>query len=156
MQWPRNRNVLVVAVVVLLAVALAALGMTARGPRSVSDEPLPGAEAAEGSGAAADDAFYLVVTVGRITYEPILLEAENELTLSQGEDTVNVIHVTTDSIWMESSTCENQDCVEQGVVSADNREYRILGNAIICLPNRVQLELFSAEELKELGFVMQQ
>lgn len=47
---------------------------------------------------------------------------------------------------MESSTCENQDCVEQGTVTFDNLNSRILGRFIICLPNYVTLELFTPEE----------
>lgn len=92
-------------------------------------------------------AAYLLVTVRGVQYEPILLEQEADFTLRQ-KDTgaVNVIHVTKDSIRMASSTCENQDCVEQGVVSVSNRNQRVLRNMIICLPNEVTLELLSAEE----------
>ena len=151
MQWLRNRNVLAVIVVLVLAVVLAVIGMTMRVSRTITDEPLPGAGASDGD-APAEDALYLLVTAGSTTYEPIWLGGEGSFTLTQGEDMVNVIHVTTDSIWMESSTCENQDCVEQGVVTAENRQSRVLGNTIVCLPNRVLLELFTAQELKEMGF----
>ena len=137
MKWLRNRNTLVVIGIVVLAVVLAAVGLTWRGSRTISDEPL-----------------YLLVTAGSTTFEPILLVAEDVLTLTQDEDTVNTIHVTPDSIWMESSTCENQDCVDQGVVNAANRHTRILDNMIICLPNRVQLELCDADELRAMGFTL--
>ena len=152
MQWLRNRNVLVVALIVILAVAVGVVGMMARPSRTVTGEPLPDATSSEAP-PAGEEALYLLVTVGSITYRPILLDREDVLTLSQGEDTVNTIHVTPESIWMEASTCDNQDCVEQGVVTADNRRSRILGNLIICLPNRVQLELFTAEELQALGIL---
>ena len=152
MKWLRNRNVLVVTVIVVLAVLLAALGLTLRGLRTISDEQLPGLETPEVS--ATDGSLYLLVTAGGTTFEPILLFAEDSLTLTQDEDTVNVIHVTPDSIWMESSTCENQDCVDQGVVNAENRHTRILDNMIICLPNRVQLELCDADELRAMGFTL--
>ena len=152
MKWLRNRNTLVVIVVVVLAVVLAAVGLTQRSSRTISDVPLPGIETPDVS--ATDESLYLLVTAGSTTFEPILLVAEDVLTLTQDEATVNTIHVTPDSIWMESSTCENQDCVEQGVVNADNRHARILGNMIICLPNRVQLELCDADELRAMGFAL--
>jgi len=64
-----------------------------------------------------------------------------------GGETLNMIHLTPDGVYMESSTCENQNCVEEGVVTLENRDSRILGNMIICLPNQVTLELYSAGEL---------
>ena len=45
---------------------------------------------------------------------------------------------------MESSTCENQDCVGQGTVNVDTYEQRILGTYIICLPNEVVIEMVPA------------
>ena len=51
---------------------------------------------------------------------------------------------------MKSSTCDNQDCVKQGVVTLENMEERLLGNMIICLPNQVTLSLYTTEELLAL------
>lgn len=42
---------------------------------------------------------------------------------------------------MESSTCHNQLCVQQGEVTRDNWSRRALGAHILCLPNRVDAEL---------------
>ena len=61
--------------------------------------------------------------------------------------TVNVIHVSSEGVYMESSTCENQDCVEEGIVTFENLNTRILGWYIICLPNGVTLALYSVEEV---------
>ncbi len=58
----------------------------------------------------------------------------------------NVIHLTPEGVCMESSTCPNQDCIQQGMVSLENRSERLLSNMIICLPNQVSLELYSREE----------
>lgn len=94
---------------------------------------------------------WLLVTAGGTTYQPIPLVEEGEYSVIQEETGAkNVIHVTTESIDMKSSTCENQDCVNQGVVSLDNRDSRLLGNMIICLPNQVTLELYTTEELIQL------
>ncbi len=93
---------------------------------------------------------YLVVTVAGAMYEPIPLYQEGRYTIRRGEDLVNVIEVTTDSIKMHESSCDNQDCVEQGVVSLENRAGRVLQNMIICLPNEVVLELYTPEEVAQL------
>ena len=61
-----------------------------------------------------------------------------------------MVHVTTDSVTMASSTCENQLCVGEGTVTLENKENRILGGYIICLPNSVTLELYSTAEMLEL------
>ena len=94
---------------------------------------------------------WLLVTAGGTTYQPIPLVEEGEYSVIQEETGAkNVIHVTTESVDMKSSTCENQDCVKQGVVSLENRDSRLLGNMIICLPNQVTLELYTTEELIQM------
>ena len=92
---------------------------------------------------------YLVVSVAGMMYEPIPLTEEGRYSIRRG-DLVNVIEVTPTSIKMHESSCDNQDCVEQGVVSLENRSKRVLQNMIICLPNEVVLELYTTEELAEL------
>ncbi|MCH5287474.1 MAG: NusG domain II-containing protein [Christensenellaceae bacterium] len=151
MRWLRNRNALAVMLMVILAAAAAVAGLTMRGSRTVSDEQLPGTAVSVDAEPSSDAPLYLLVTAGSTTYEPILLEGETVFTLTQGDEMVNIIHATADSIWMESATCENQDCVEQGAVTRENRRTRVLGNMIICLPHQVQLELFTADELTAMG-----
>lgn len=90
---------------------------------------------------------YLVVTVANAVYEPIPLTGAGRYTVSRGEY-VNVIEVTETSICMAESSCDNQDCVYQGVVDLDNKGDRVLQNMIICLPNEVMLELYTYEELQ--------
>ena len=92
---------------------------------------------------------YLVVSVAGAMYEPIPLYEEGRYTVKRG-DLVNTIEVTPDSIKMHASSCDNQDCVEQGVVSLENRSKRVLQNMIICLPNEVVLELDTPEEIAAL------
>ena len=94
---------------------------------------------------------WLLITVGNTTYSPIPLKQEGNYTIRQdGGEKVNVVHVTTDSVTMASSTCENQLCVGEGTVTLENKQNRILGGYIICLPNGVTLELYSTEEMLEL------
>ena len=89
---------------------------------------------------------YLRVTTATQVFEPIPLLDDGQLKLTQGEGVENVIHVGKNSVSMESSTCENQDCVQQGEVTLENRDTRILYNMVICLPNQVSLELLTPEE----------
>jgi len=94
---------------------------------------------------------YIRVTVGyQVGWLPVPEKGEYSYPLEQvipdGTHTLNVIHVSSEGVYMESSTCENQDCVEQGLVTFDNLSTRILGRFIICLPNFVSLELFTLEE----------
>lgn len=127
-----------------------------------TDEPSPvtvtepeATEAAEATDAPAK--AYLVVTVGGVVYQPIPLTQEGRYTVTQkATGAENVIHVTEDSVNMESSTCENQDCVNQGVVSLENKNERILANMIICLPNQVTLELYAPDEMRQLLLSMQE
>jgi hypothetical protein len=71
--------------------------------------------------------------------------------LPDGTEAVNTIHLTPEGVYMEDSTCEGHDCVQQGIVTLENREERILGNMIICLPNQVTLQLFTPEELLQMA-----
>lgn len=63
------------------------------------------------------------------------------------EDKVNVIRLSSNSVMMESSTCDNQDCVNQGEVTLDNLSDRVLYNMILCLPHSVSIELYSQQEM---------
>lgn len=111
----------------------------------------PGTPAAVGPVAEPAVKAYLLVTVRGVVYQPIPLTEEGEYTVKQGTSGMeNVIHVTPTSVNMKSSTCDNQDCVQQGEVTLNNMKERILGNMIICLPNEVTLELYTPEGLMEL------
>lgn len=92
---------------------------------------------------------FLVVQVAGAMYEPIPLYEAGRYTITRG-DLVNTIEVTPDSIRMHESSCDNQDCVEQGTVTLENKSKRVLQNMIICLPNEVVLELYTPEELTQL------
>lgn len=92
---------------------------------------------------------YLIITAQGNIYEPLPLTGEGTFTLRQDETTYNTVHITPTSVWMEHSSCDNQDCVEQGVVSLDNMTERVLYNMIICLPNQISLELHTRETLMD-------
>ena len=67
-----------------------------------------------------------------------------------GTSTENLLHLTPEGVYMESSTCANQDCVHQGTVTLENRNERVLYNMIICLPNQVTLQLLTPEEVLQM------
>ena len=71
-------------------------------------------------------------------------------TLADGTEAVNTIAFTQEGVHMASSTCLNQDCVEQGEATLANKTERALRNLIVCLPNEVSIELYSAEEIAQM------
>lgn len=89
---------------------------------------------------------YLSVQVDNVVFVPFPLTESRDIELPQPDGKLNVARVTEGSVQMHSSTCENQDCVLQGIVTLDNRDARVLGNAIVCLPNKVVLMLLTPEE----------
>lgn len=90
---------------------------------------------------------YVVLTVGGRQYgEPIPMDRDKIITLKQDDGKLNKVHITPEKVYMEFSTCENQDCVGQGEVHVDTYKDRILGTYIICLPNNVSIEMVPAAD----------
>ena len=81
---------------------------------------------------------------------PLPLEGEYTRTIRQkmadGSEAVNVLHLTTIGFWMEESNCEGHDCINEGEVTLENREERVLWNMVICLPHQLSAELITREE----------
>ena len=109
-------------------------------------------EAAEASQTDIDweSALYLVVTIGHVTYQPIPMLREMDLPLDQGSGMVNTIHIHPGGAYMLSSTCDNQDCVQQGEVTRENMDERVLYNMVICLPHQLMFEVMTWEQLVQL------
>ena len=85
---------------------------------------------------------HVIVTLnGRQYGDPIPMDRDKIITVRQEDGKINRIHITPESVVMESSTCENQDCVGQGQITIDNYKTRILSTYIICLPNGVTVEM---------------
>lgn len=129
-----KKNLIVIAVVVVLIAAVGVIALSRRKPAAPVTE---------------DTTAYLVITVAGEMYEPIKLEGEGRYSITRG-DMVNEVAVTKDSVTMHSSTCDNQDCVLQGTVDLVNRHNRVLQNMILCMPNEVVLELYTEEEIAAL------
>ena len=99
-------------------------------------------------------AYVLVRTQNAIGLLPLPLEGEYTRTIRQtmadGTEAVNVLHLTSNGVWMEDSNCEGHDCINEGEVTLENREERVLWNMIICLPHQLSLELITRDEAVSL------
>ena len=159
-RFDKKNLIVIAALIVLIALVAVAAGQLkpkidpTLGTLTADATAVPAATDAPAADAAAEMTrepakAFLVVQVAGQMYEPIPLYEEGRYTVTRG-DYVNTIEVTPDSVRMYESSCDNQDCVEQGVVSLDNKDQRVLQNMIICLPNEVVLELYTPEELTAL------
>ena len=89
---------------------------------------------------------HVLLTVGGRQYgDPIPMDRDKIITLRQEDGKINKVHITPEKVYMESSTCDNQDCVQQGEVHVDTYKDRILGTYVICLPNNVSIEMVPVE-----------
>ena len=90
---------------------------------------------------------HVIITVGGRQYgDPIPMDRDKIITIRQDNGEINKIRITPDSVDMEYSTCENQDCIGEGTITLDNYNERILGTWIICLPNQVTIEMVPADK----------
>ena len=97
--------------------------------------PMPPPKTAEVKG-------HVVITLGNRQYgDPIPMDREKVITVKQENGHINKVHITPEKVYMEFSSCENQDCVGQGEITMDNYETRILSTFVICLPNNVTVEM---------------
>ena len=116
-----KKEILIVAGILLLAVvSLAAYRLLGRGKTATGK---------------------INVYVNGALYASEPLRPGQTLTVTQQDGSTNVIRMTEGGFYMESSTCHNQLCVQQGEVTRDNWSRRALGAHILCLPNRVDAEL---------------
>ena len=66
-----------------------------------------------------------------------------------GSEWRNVIRMTPEGFCMIESDCEGHDCIEEGEVTLDNMQDRLLWNMVICAPHRLTLYLYTPEEAAE-------
>ena len=77
-------------------------------------------------------------------YAEMPLDEDGEIRVEQADGSVNVVAVEDGAAFMAYSSCKNQLCVQQGRVSAGGWALRALGRQVVCLPNRVTVELCAA------------
>ena len=78
-------------------------------------------------------------------YKEASLKEDQTITVEQSNGSINEIRIQNGGVYMQYSTCDNQLCIHQGEVTPENAEKRPLGSWIICLPNRVTVELVPEE-----------
>ena len=86
-----------------------------------------------------------IITIDGKEYKRVPLSQPQTVTVTQENGCVNVVEVSDHGAVMLSSTCDNQLCVGMGEVTVDNWQYRPNQQFIICLPNRVSVELAVTE-----------
>ena len=86
-----------------------------------------------------------IITLDGEVIDRVPLSAPRTVTVEQPGGAVNVVEVSDHGAMMLSSTCDNQLCVHMGEVTVDNWEFRPNQAFIICLPNRVSVELVVVE-----------
>lgn len=117
-----KKNYLVIGGILLIAAVMLTLTLLNR-PMTVVDEDM------------------VIISVDGKEYARVPLSKPQTVTVAQKDGSVNVVEISDHGAVMLSSTCDNQLCVEMGEVTVDNWEYRPNQQFIICLPNRVGVEL---------------
>lgn len=168
----KKKDIILVAVIAALALVLLAVGLsTGRTPKNVkpaadsgqieiiSAEPTPAPAAQEipEEVKTAVDAYlaenpaesYLLISTAAGNYLPVPLNGDAAFKVHFGEDEYNIVHIGKNSVYMESSTCENQNCVGQGEVTLENRDTRVLMDMILCLPHELSLQLVDPATAEE-------
>ena len=74
-------------------------------------------------------------------YREAALGKEETIVIRQDNGCENVVRLTENGFFMESANCHNQLCIGQGEVTTENYPLRSLGTHVLCLPNRVDVEL---------------
>ena len=92
---------------------------------------------------------YLIIQTATGVLSPIPLAEEASFKVNISEDEYNIVHIGKNSVYMESSTCDNQNCVGEGEITLENRDTRVLYNMIVCLPHDLLLELVDADEARD-------
>lgn len=90
------------------------------------------------------------ISAGGAPHSTVPLAEAREVRVEQAGGHVNIVEIKDGGVRMAYSTCQNQQCVEQGVVTEENWRSRALGRLIICLPNQVQVELALEDALQTL------
>ncbi len=88
----------------------------------------------------------ILITVDGQEWRRIPLSQPQTVVVEQEDGSRNEIVVTSEGAYMGFSSCDNQLCVHMGEVTLDNWETRPNQAFIICLPNRVSVELIPAAQ----------
>lgn len=121
----KKRDLLIIAIALVAAGALYALMGVSSG--------------ADAGGAAGE----VIVFLADKEYARGRIGEDKTIIVEQPDGKVNEIVIDSQGVYMKYSTCHNQNCVEQGKLTLENTAGLALKNWIICLPNKVSVELVS-------------
>ena len=121
-----KKNWLVIAAIAVVALLMLAMTLLLRPMQAVEED-------------------VVIISVDGREYARVPLSRPQTVTVAQENGSVNVIEVSDHGAVMHSSPCDNQLCVQMGEVTVDNWEFRPNQQFIICLPNRVSVELAVTE-----------
>lgn len=94
---------------------------------------------------------YLKINTIEGVYDLIPLDHDGEIVIKQDNGAENIIQIHENAFEVIQSSCGDQYCISQGLISLDNIDSNIWGNTIICSPNNVMLQLLDYEKmLKEV------
>lgn len=99
------------------------------------------------AGSASNAARLVQITVDNQLYGTYPLDTDQVITIER-EATTNVVTIEGGTASMTSSTCTNQICVNDGSINT-------VGQQIVCLPNRVVVEIIGNETEKEFDAISQ-
>lgn len=91
--------------------------------------------------ASAENALTVVIRQNGKPYGTYSLNKDREIHIKNGKQE-NVVSIENGSVLMKKSTCKNQVCVDEGKISR-------AGQSIICLPNRVVVEIQENKKTSE-------
>ena len=74
-------------------------------------------------------------------YRTVSLEEDTTVEIKQENGCVNRIEITRYGVQMVYANCPHQDCVKKGRLTAENSRHVVGNNWIVCLPNRVSVEV---------------
>jgi len=125
----RKRDLLLIAVVLFVAAIAYGAMLFGRSRQTLSDS--------------------VDIWVGNALYQSVKL-APQTIAVEQENGERNVVEINEKGARIVESTCKNQLCVRQGEVTVENWFRRSLGRSVICLPNRVIVELaiLDAEQMQ--------
>lgn len=94
------------------------------------------------------ESYMMVVFGDYFRVVPLLPELVGQkIPISVGEEMNNEIEILENGFVMSSADCSDQICVSEGEVTLENREERILGGFVVCLPHNLTFELKTKEEM---------
>ena len=157
-KMPRNRNILLILIFLGLILALVLVSRLVdiapdtlpELPPAQQETPIPGQAAAEEKEPLG---YVLAQADGDSKWIPLPTDEQDlfiSMTRQDDSGISNTLRLMKNGFVMHSSTCENQDCVMQGEVTLENKDHRVLRNAVLCLPHNVIVELYSMEELQQM------